>query len=289
MLASFVQALLNGLVSGTILAVPAIGFTAIFAVLRYPNFAIGSLATIGAYAGWWANTRLGWPLEPSFMLAFAGAGLAALAAEWLAVRPLERGGALMMAICSLAVGIVLENMVRFAFGNDPRGFNVPLSRDIRFADLRISPQQIENFGVAILLMLVLWLALNFTRMGRAMRATADNPDLARLKGVQPATVAAITVAVGGGLAGVGGMLVALDTAADPLTGFRLILSVFAAAVLGGLGSIPGAVAGALIIGMAEELTVLLLAPNYRTAIGFAVILTVLTVRPTGLLGEKAVA
>ncbi len=284
---SIIQALLNGLVSGTILAVPAIGFTAIFAVLRYPNFAIGSLATIGAYAGWFANVRLGWPLEASFGLAFTGAGIAALAAEWLAVRPLEKTGALMMAICSLAVGIVLENMVRFGFGNEPRGFNVPLMRDIRLGDLRISPQQIENFAVALGLMALLWAALNFTRMGRAMRATADNPDLAKLKGVQPATVAAITVLVGGGLAGIGGMLVALDTAADPLTGFRLILSVFAAAVLGGLGSIPGAVLGALIIGMAEELTVLLLAPNYRTAIGFAVILIVLSIRPSGLFGEKS--
>ncbi|MFY8040412.1 MAG: branched-chain amino acid ABC transporter permease [Bosea sp. (in: a-proteobacteria)] len=287
MLSSIVQALLNGLVSGTILAVPAIGFTAIFAVLRYPNFAIGSLATIGAYAGWYANVRLGWPLEASFALAFLGAGIAAVAAEWLAVRPLEKSGALMMAICSLAVGIVLENMVRFGFGNDPRGFNVPLMRDIRFGDLRISPQQVENFAVALLLMALLWVALNFTRMGRAMRATADNPDLARLKGVEPGTVAAITVVVGGGLAGVGGMLVALDTAADPLTGFRLILSVFAAAVLGGLGSIPGAVVGALLIGMVEELTVLLLAPNYRTAIGFVVILIVLTIRPSGLFGEKS--
>ena len=287
MLSPIFQALLNGLVSGTILAVPAIGFTAIFAVLRYPNFAIGSLATIGAYAGWYANVRLGWPLEASFALAFLGAGIAAVAAEWLAVRPLEKSGALMMAICSLAVGIVLENMVRFGFGNDPRGFNVPLMRDIRFGDLRISPQQVENFAVALLLMAMLWAALNFTRMGRAMRATADNPDLARLKGVEPGTVAAITVVVGGGLAGVGGMLVALDTAADPLTGFRLILSVFAAAVLGGLGSIPGAVAGALLIGMVEELTVLLLAPNYRTAIGFVVILIVLTIRPSGLFGEKS--
>lgn len=287
MFSSIIQALLNGLVSGTILAVPAIGFTAIFAVLRYPNFAIGSLATIGAYAGWFANVRLGWPLEASFGLAFLGAGLTALASEWLAMRPLEKSGALMMAISSLAVGIVLENMVRFAYGNEPRGFNVPLMRDIRFGDLRMSPQQIENFAVALLLMAVLWAALNLTRMGRAMRATADNPDLARLKGVQPGTVAAITALVGGGLAGIGGMLVALDTAADPLTGFRLILSVFAAAVLGGLGSIPGAVLGALMIGMVEELTVLLLAPNYRTAIGFAVILIVLTVRPSGLFGERA--
>jgi branched-chain amino acid transport system permease protein len=286
MLIAILQAILNGIVSGTILAVPAIGFTAIFAVLRYPNFAIGALATLGAYAGWWANTRLGLKLEPSLAIAFTVAGVGAIAAEWLAMRPLEKAGALMMAIASLAVALVLENMIRFTFGNDPRGYNVPLMRDIRFGDLRVSPQQLENLAVALGIMAVLWALLTFTRMGRAMRATADNPDLARLKGVQPALVAAVAVFVGGGLAGLGGMLVAIDTAADPLTGFRLILSIFAAAVLGGLGSIPGAVAGALLIGVAEELTVLLLAPNYRTAIGFLVILAVLTARPSGLMGER---
>jgi branched-subunit amino acid ABC-type transport system permease component len=285
-LTALLQATLNGLVSGTILAVPAIGFTAIFAVLRYPNFAIGALATLGAYAGWFANVRLGLPLEPSLAMAFLVAGLGAIAAEWLAMRPLEKAGALMMAIASLAAALVIENLLRFGFGNDPRGFNVPLMRDLRFGELRISPQQIENFIIALGIMAVLWALLTFTRMGRAMRATADNPDLARLKGVQPAIVALIAVFVGGGLAGLGGMLVAIDTAADPLTGFRLILSIFAAAVLGGLGSIPGAVAGALIIGVAEEWTVLLLAPNYRTAIGFGVILLVLTARPGGLMGER---
>jgi branched-subunit amino acid ABC-type transport system permease component len=287
MISALVQAVLNGIVSGTILAVPAIGFTAIFAVLRYPNFAIGSLATIGAYGGWWANTRLGLPMEASLGFAFVAAAVMALLAEELAIRPLERSGALIMAICSLAVGIVLENLVRFAFTNEPRGYNIPLMRDMRFGDLRVSPQQIENFLIALAIMAALWMALNFTRLGRAMRATADNPDLARLKGVNPALVAAVTVAVAGGLTGIGGMLVALDTAADPLTGFRLILSVFAAAVLGGLGSIPGAVAGALLIGIVEELTVLTLAPNYRTAIGFVVILMVLTFRPSGLFGVRA--
>jgi branched-subunit amino acid ABC-type transport system permease component len=280
------QALLNGIVSGTILAIPAIGFTAIFAILRYPNFAIGSLATIGAYAGWVANARYGVPVHVALGLAFAVSGAVALAVDRVAIRPLEPAGPLMMAIASLAAGIALENVVRFVFGNESRGFAVPLLRDIRIWDLRVNPQQAENSAIALGIMLALWAALRFTRTGRSMRAIADNPDLARLKGVNPSLVAAITVVVGAGLAGVGGMLVAVDTSADPLTGFRLILSIFAAAVLGGLGSIPGAVAGALLIGVAEELTVLLWAPNYRTVVGFAIILLVLTLRPTGLFGEK---
>lgn len=286
MLNSIAQAALNGVVSGTILAIPAIGFTAIFAVLRYPNFAIGAIATVGAYAGWFANTQLGLPLTLSLFATFIVAGSVAVLCEEIAIRPLEKSGALMMAICSLAVGIIIENLVRGAFGNDPRGYAVALARDMRFGGLRVSPQQIENLLIAVAIMAILWSLLKFTRLGRAMRASADNPDLARLKGVNPALVAGVAVAVSGGLAGAGGLLIALDTSADPLTGSRLILSIFAAAVLGGLGSIPGAVVGALTVGIFEELTVLLLSPNYRTAIGFVFILVVLTFQPTGLFGAR---
>jgi branched-chain amino acid transport system permease protein len=120
-----------------------------------------------------------------------------------------------------------------------------------------------------------------------MRAVADSPTLASVKGIDVARVARLVNFVGMGLAGVGGMLVGLDTSIDPLTGFRVILSVFAAAVVGGLGSIPGAVAGALAIGVAEELSLLWLAPAYRTAVGFLAILLMLSLRPRGLLGERA--
>ncbi|WP_431282324.1 branched-chain amino acid ABC transporter permease [Humitalea sp. 24SJ18S-53] len=284
---AILQALINGLISGTILAVPAIGFSAIFAVLNYPNFAIGALATIGAYGGWVANTVFGWPMEVSLIAAFFAAAVAGVAVEWVAVRPLDKAGALMMAIASLAAAIVLENVVRFIWGNGPRGYDLPMLRDVFFGPIRVGPQQIKNFSIAVAAMAGLWAFLALTPLGRAMRAVADNPDLARLRGVDPVRIAAITVAIGAGLAGMGGMLVGLDTSIDPLTGPRLVLAIFAAAVLGGLGSIPGAVVGALVIGMVEELTVLLISPSYRSVVGFAVILMVLSVRPTGLFGARA--
>lgn len=287
MIDALLQATVNGLIAGTILAVPAIGFSAIFAVLNYPNFAIGALAAVGAYAGWLANARFGWPLEASLVAAFAGAAAAGLAAERLAMRPLEPAGALMMAIASLAAGLVLENLIRLAFGNDPRGYALPLARDLVVGGLRVGPQQLRNLGIALAIMAAVWAFLRWTRTGRAMRAVADNRDLARLRGIDPERVAMTTVAVGAGLAGFGGLLVGVDTAAEPVMGQRLVLSIFAAAVLGGLGSIPGAVAGALAIGIVEEWSVLLLNPAYRTAIAFAVILVVLTVRPAGLFGTRA--
>jgi branched-subunit amino acid ABC-type transport system permease component len=286
---SLLQAILNGLVAGTILTLPAMGFSAIFAVLRYPSFAVGALASFGAYAGWLVNSRWGWPVAAALPTAFVVAALVGMLAEWAAIRPLEKSGALMMSVASLALSFLLENLLRFGFGNDLRGFDLPLLRDVTLGHLRLGPQQLKNMLLALVVMLAVWAFLRLSNTGRAMRAVADNPDLARLRGIRPERVAMITVALGSGLAGIGGMLVGLDTSIDPMTGTRLMLSIFAASVLGGLGSIPGAVAGALVIGVVEELTVYAISPAYRTPVGFLVILLVLTWRPSGLFARRAEA
>jgi branched-chain amino acid transport system permease protein/neutral amino acid transport system permease protein len=281
------QLLLNGLMAGTILAVPAIGFTAIYAVLRFPNFALASHLTIGAFAGWLANVSLGLPAALAVGVAFVAAGLAGVLNDELILKPLRPAGALTTAIAAVALTLVLENVMRFVFGNDLRGYDLPIRRDWQAAGLRIAPQQVQNFVIALVAMAAVFLFLALTRTGKAMRAVADNPMLASVKGIDADRVARLTNFVAMGLAGVGGVLVGLDTSIDPLTGFRVILSVFAAAVVGGLGSIPGAVVGALTIGVGEELSLLVLSPAYRTVVGFAAILLVLTLRPRGILGERA--
>ncbi|MGH7056796.1 MAG: branched-chain amino acid ABC transporter permease, partial [Acetobacteraceae bacterium] len=139
----------------------------------------------------------------------------------------------------------------------------------------------------VIIMAILFLGLRFTRIGKTMRAVADNAALAESKGIDPKRVEWFANLIGLGLTGIGGMLVALDTSLDPLTGSRVLLSIFAAAVVGGLGSIRGAVAGAFVIGVGEELSTLAFAPTYRTAMGFLAILLVLSFRPRGLLGERA--
>jgi branched-chain amino acid transport system permease protein len=281
------QLLVNGLVAGTILAVPAIGFTAIYAVLRFPNFTVAAHATIGAFAGYVANTAAGCPAWAAVGVAFLVAGIAGAVNDELVLKPLRPSGALTAAIAAVALTIVLENVVRFIWGNDLRGYDLPIRRDWQWAGIRIGPQQVENLVIACVAMGALFVFLAFTRTGKAMRAVADNPILAGIKGINADMVARLVNFVGMGLAGIGGMLLGLDTSIDPLTGFRVILSVFAAAVVGGLGSIPGAVVGALTIGVAEELSLLSLAPAYRTAVGFVAILVVLTLRPRGILGERA--
>lgn len=281
------QLLLNGLVAGTILAVPAISVNTIYAVLRFPNFAVASLATVGAFAGYVVNTRFGVPAPAAIAVAFLAAGLVGIAGDEIAVRPIRPSGSMAATIASVALAIALENALRFFFGNEARGYNLPVLRDWHVLGLSLGPQEAEDFAIAVIAMAAVFLFLRVTRTGKAMRAVADNPTLADIKGIDPVLVGRLATGLGMGLAGVGGMLLALDTTVDPLTGFRAIPSILAAAVVGGLGSIPGAVVGALLIGVAEELSLLVLPPDYRTAVGFVAILLVLSLRPRGMLGERA--
>ncbi|MGH8800425.1 MAG: branched-chain amino acid ABC transporter permease, partial [Casimicrobiaceae bacterium] len=239
--ADVAQLVVNGVMAGTILAVPAIGLTAIYAVLRFPNFAVASHATIGAFAGYVANVNLGLPILPSVIVAFIVAGATGVATDEVVLKPFRPAGFITTAIASIALTIALENVVRFGFGNELRGYALPIERDWRFGSIRVGPQQLQNLAIAVAAMSALFCFLAFTRTGKAMRAVADNPMLASIKGIDADMVARMVNFVGMGLAGLGGMLIGLDTTIDPLTGFRSILSVFAAAVVGGLGSIPGAV------------------------------------------------
>lgn len=281
------QLVINGIMAGTILAVPAIGLTAIFAVLRFTNFALASHATIGAFAGYIANVHFGLPILPSVIAAFLIAGMFGVASDEFVLKPFRAAGFITTAIGSIALTIALENLVRFGFGNELRGYDLPITRDWRFNGIRIGPQQVQNLAIAVAVMAALFAFLAFTRTGKAMRAVADNPMLAAIKGINADAIGRVVSFVGMGLAGLGGMLIGLDTTIDPLTGFRSMLSIFAAAVVGGLGSIPGAVIGALVVGIGEELSTLVLSHDYRSAVGFLAIVLVLTLRPRGILGQRA--
>lgn len=281
------QLVVNGVVAGTILAVPAIGFTAIFGVLRFPNFTVATHATVGAFAGYVANVQFGIPAYGAVIFAFLIAAASGVATDEYVLKPLRKAGPLTAAIASVAMVIVMENIVRFFFGNDLRGYDLPIARDWQLLGIRIGPQQVENMVIALIAMTLLFVFLAFTRMGKAMRAVADNPVLASIKGIDADQVGRLVSLIGLGLAGLGGMLIGLDTSIDPLTGFRAILPIFASAVVGGLGSIPGAVVGALTVGIGEELSIIVLGPEYRSVFGFFAILFVLLFRPRGILGERA--
>jgi len=281
-----VQLTLNGLMAGTVLAVPAIGLTMIFAVLRFVNFSVAAHMAVGAFAGYMLNAWLGLPAWLAILGAFAAAGVVGVASDHVALRPLRGYSALTIAIASIALNLMIESTIRFFFGGRPRDFAIALRRDWSFGFLHVGPQQVENALIAVIAMVLLFVFQMVTTTGKAMRAVADNPMLADSKGIDPDRMARLAIGLGMGLAGIGGMLVGLDTSIDPLVGFRAILSVFAAAVVGGLGSIPGAVVGGIAIGLSEELSLLLLPATYKSAVGFLAIVIILTLRPQGLLGAR---
>jgi branched-subunit amino acid ABC-type transport system permease component len=242
--------------------------------------------TVGAYAGWLVNSHLHWPLLPALAAAFVVAGLIGIAGDRLALVPMRRRStahtSLMVAIVSIALNLVLENALRFGFGSDLYSYDLPIARDVRFGEIRVGPQQISNLGIALVIAVALAAFFTATRWGKAMRAVADNVDLARLKGIDPQRLSNLATFIGMGLAGIGGALLAIDTSVDPSTGSRLLLVVFAASVVGGMTSLPGAVLGALLMGVLSEVALSVVSPVYQSATAFVAILLVLLVRPNGL-------
>jgi len=281
------QYVFNGLVTGGILALPAVAFSLLWRLLRFPNFAVSTYLTVGAYVALMPNQGLRVPLGLAWLGALVGTGAVALAVDRVAFRPMRERRPFSLAIASIGVAFVLENVVRFIWSNDFRSYDVPVTRALSVVGLRIGRDQLLILGVAVALMALAQALLLGTRLGIAMRATADNPLLAAVKGVPTEKVISVATLGGGALAGGAGVFLGLDASIDPLMGTGLIISVFAAAILGGVGSAPGALLGALIVGIVEEAGTLVVPPTYKTAIGFVIILVVLLVRPTGLAGARA--
>jgi branched-subunit amino acid ABC-type transport system permease component len=280
------QYVFNGVVTGGILALPAVAFSLLWRLLRFPNFAVSAYLTVGAYVALVLNQGARASIELAWLGALVVTGAVALVVDRIAFRPMRARRPFSLAIASIGVAFVLENIVRFVWGNDFRSYAVPVTRAASVGGLRVGRDQLLILGVAVAMMALAQAFLLRTRLGIAMRATADNPLLAAVKGVPTERVIAAATLGGGALAGGAGVFLGLDASVDPLMGAGLIISVFAAAILGGIGSAPGALAGALIVGVMEEVGTLVVPPTYKTAIGFIIILAVLLVRPTGLAGVR---
>ncbi len=282
------QTIVNAFGLAAIISPAAVAFTLMFALLRFANFAIGTYVTIGAFATWAANIGLGLPL-PVAAIAGMFASAAIVAAIDLAVfRPLRDAAATTLLLASVALSFVLENVLRFFFGNQVKGFNVPLNRPFDFGAVRIAPEQLLSIGIAAAALVALLIGLAVLPWGRAMRAAADDPTLASVRGVNVARVRFHGLLLAGTLTGLSGTLAGIDLAVEPGLGWSLTVPVLAAAILGGIGSVTGAILGSLLVGLAEELSVLFLVPAYKAGVGFIIIALALLLRPQGLLGQAVV-
>src|SRR3954465_4919375 len=279
------QTTFNGGVTGVIMPLPALAVTLLFGVLKFPNFAVGAMMTIAAYLAFALNAQLGWPLGVPSLVGARGMGFACIAIDQVTFRPLRERGAITLMVASLGLGFILENIARFAYGNTARSFVIELARPFRFFDIRMNREQMITIAVATAAMLLMWVLLTRMPMGRAMRAVADNPSLALVRGIESPRVIRWTWFITGVLLAVGGVLIGMDRALEPPMGSNYLISVFAAAILGGLGSPLGAFAGALVIGVLSELSTLVMAPNYRIGVPLVAIAVILVFRPQGLFGQ----
>ena len=279
------QTFFNGIITGVIMTLPALAVTLLFGVLKFPNFAVGAMMTVAAYLAFALNAQLGWPLLPASAAAALAMGVICIGIDQVTFKPLRERGAITLMVASLGLGFILENIARFAYGNSARSFVVELARPFRFADVRMNHEQMITIAVASAAMAAMYVLLTRLPMGRAMRAVADNPALALVRGIESPRVIRWTWFIAGCLLGVGGVLVGMDRALEPPMGSNYVISVFGAAILGGLGSPLGAFAGALIIGVVSELSTLVIAPNYRIGVPLAAIAVILVFRPQGLFGQ----
>jgi len=279
------QTTFNGLVSGIIMTLPALAVTLLFGVLKFPNFAVGAMMTCAAYLVFALNAQLGWPLSVSTALIALVFGGVCILIDLATFKPLRGRGAITLMVASLGLGFILENFARFAYGNTARSFAIELARPFRFLDIRMNREQMITFAISAAALLAMWFLLTRTPVGRAMRAVADNPQLALVRGIESEKIIRWTWFITGMLLAVGGVLIGMDRALEPPMGSNYLVSVFGAAILGGLGSPLGAGVGAILIGVASELSTLVIPPNYRIGIPLAAIALVLVFRPQGLFGQ----
>jgi branched-chain amino acid transport system permease protein len=288
------QQLVNGVAWGAIYALIALGYTMVYGVLRLINFAHGEVYMIGAMTGFYTAHALGVAERPSG-LGLAATLLAAMTAcaalgatiERVAYRPLRRAPRLAPLITAIGVSLLLQNAGQLVFGADPKFFPPLLAggEALRVGSLAVSSIQLAVLATALALMAGLELVVMRTRVGRAMRAVAQDADAAALMGVPVDRIIQLTFVLGSALAGAAGILVGLSNPKiDPLMGLLPGLKAFVAAVLGGIGSIPGAMAGGLLLGVVETLVAGYLSSTYRDAIAFVILIAILLYRPTGLFG-----
>jgi neutral amino acid transport system permease protein len=277
------QLAVNGVAVGSIIALAAVGLTLSFGILRLPNFAHGELLTLGAYFTYLINS-LGVNLYTAMAVAIVATIGITLACEgliWKTMRQ-RRATSTTLMIISIGLSLFLRNGIIFLWGGDNKNYNLPVTPASEFLGLRIVYYDFVVVGLAALAIVALHLILQNTKVGKAMRAVADDLDLARVSGINVEQVVVWTWVLAGGFTAIGGSMYGLLTAVRPNMGWFLILPIFASVILGGIGNPYGAIAGALIIGVAQEVSTYWLPAEYKLAIALLIMVLVLLFAPKGL-------
>jgi branched-chain amino acid transport system permease protein len=297
----FIQTVVNGLTTGSLYALIALGYTMVYGVLKLLNFAHGDLFMVGAFIGYFAIGWFGGPtalIIPVWLLvilmlliASLGVGVLGVAIERFAYRPLRNAPRIAPLITALGVSFVLENAVLLFFGGLTRYYNtpafIPFSVSIHIDGVNIGIVQIIIFAGSIILMVGLRTLVNRTVLGKSMRAVASDREAAEMLGINVDRTIAMTFFIGSALAGAAGVMYGLyANQVANLIGFLAGLKAFTAAVVGGIGSIPGAMIGGMFIGLCESFSLSYISTRYGDLFVFAILIAVMLVRPTGIFGQK---
>lgn len=280
------QLIVNGIVLGSIIALAAIGLTMVYGVLNFANFSHADFMALGAYIAFVLNVALGLNIILSFFIAIAIAGALGMLLDFLVWKPLRRKNAdlVSLVIVSIGLSLIVRNAIIFIWGGSTQNFDLPVQKGIGMLGVTITHNQLIGLGTAILFMVLVHFFLKNTKMGKAMRAISDDINLARISGIDSDKVIMWMWFIGIGLAGAAGILYGLETTIRPNMGWFLILPMFAAVILGGIGNPYGAMVGGMVIGLSQELSMLILPPEYKMGVSLGIMILVLLIKPEGLFG-----
>jgi branched-chain amino acid transport system permease protein len=300
----FVQQLVNGITLGSVYALIALGYSMVYGILKLLNFAHGEVYMFGAFIGYFTLTALGGADSPAlpvalvlllmFLAGMLGAGLLGVVIERFAYRPLRNAPRIAPLISAIGVSFFLQASALLLFSAQFRTYDtpqlIPFSTGIEWGPLRISLVRILVISSAVFLMIALTLLVSRTRLGKAMRATSYDREAAAMMGIDVDRVIVATFLIGSVLAGAAGVMVGLVfERVFHFMGFVAGLKGFTAAVIGGIGNIPGAMLGGLVIGLAEAFTASYISSTFQNLIVFGILIAVMLVRPTGLLGSPVLS
>jgi neutral amino acid transport system permease protein len=281
------QTALNGLTLGSVYALGAVGLTLVYGILKLTNFAHGDFLTFGAYMAFLVNVTWGGPLVLGIAFGMLATALMAVFLEKIMWGPMRarRAGLLQLLLMSIGLAFLLRYTIQFIWGTQVRALDVNVTDTAQFLGLRIGRTDLIVIVIGFVTLLATGLMLKYTLLGKRMRALSDNFDLAETAGIDTSQIVLFTWIFAGALAGLAGVLAGAVTTVRPEFGFALLLPIFAAVILGGIGDAFGALAGGIVLGLVTELSTLEIEPQWKVAVGFAVLIIVLFVRPQGIFGK----
>jgi neutral amino acid transport system permease protein len=278
---------LNGLSLGSVYALGAVGLTLVYGILRLVNFAHGDFLTFGAYMAFLMNVTWGVPLAVAVFFAIATTALLGIAFERVLWGPMraKNAGLLQLVLMSIGLAFLIRYGIQYVWGTEIRSLDVDTVDSVEFLGLRIGRTELLVVVIGFVVLIATGALLKYTLLGKQMRALADDLDLAETAGIDTSRVVLYTWVFAGGLAGLAGVLGAAVTDVRPELGFGLLLAIFAAVILGGIGDAFGALAGGIVLGLVIEWSTLYIDFRWKTAVGFAVLILVLIIRPQGIFGR----